>query len=410
MFENLLKDKKILLGVSASISIYKSLELIRLFVKSGAQVRVVMSESAKKFISPLSFETLSMHKVLHSDTESWDNDLNHIKIGEWADVFVIAPASANTIAKLSSGISDNLLLQTALAYPREKLLCPAANTHMIHNPIISHSMKMLALANYTIMNTQTKLLACNTKGDGALIDIEEIYFKTSQILLKEDFWTNRSAIVTAGGSIEKIDDVRYLSNYSSGKMGSSLALALFFKGADVSIIASRFSQRLPETMTQMKFESSIEMKEHLNNSVSTAVTKTKSSTIEKEPFVFMAAAVADYIPSSTKQGKLKKSDIGESWSLDLKQNEDLLLNLNKTGIKAIGFKAEMDKQLGLANAKAMLKNKGLNAVCYNLLKDASSFGTNDNAIEFITSAFTKSLTSKEKLLLSFEVLELCKSL
>ncbi len=171
MFPNLLNGKKILLGVSASISIYKSLELIRLFIKSGAQVRVVMSESAKKFITPLTFETISMNKVLHAESESWEDDLNHIKIGLWADIFVIAPASSNTIAKLSNAIADNLLLQTALAYPKEKLLCPAANTNMINNPILQGAMKMLALSNYTIMKTQTKLLACNTEGDGGLIDI-----------------------------------------------------------------------------------------------------------------------------------------------------------------------------------------------------------------------------------------------
>ena len=267
MFPNLLNGKKILLGVTGSISIYKALELIRLYIKSGAEVHVVMSESAKKFISPLTFETISMNKVLHSETESWDNDLNHIKVGTWADIFVIAPASANTIAKLSNAIADNLLLQTALAYPDEKLLCPSANTNMINNPIILNAMKTLAGVNYTIMNTEKKLLACNTEGDGALAEIEDIFFQTVQILSKEAFWENRPVIVTGGGTVEKIDDVRYLSDFSSGKMSSSLALALFFKGADVSFISSKFPQRLPASMHQTGVQDTAELKEALIASI-----------------------------------------------------------------------------------------------------------------------------------------------
>lgn len=420
MFPELLKGKKILLGVSGSISIYKALELIRLYIKSGAEVRVIMTESAKKFVTPLTFETISMNKVLHSDTESWDNDLNHIKIGMWADLFVIAPASANTIAKLSHGIADNLLLQTALAYPREKLLCPSANTNMMANPIIIQCTKMLALSNYTLMNTQKKLLACNTEGDGALADIEDIFFHTVKILLKEEFWKNRHVIVTGGGTIEKIDDVRYLSNFSSGKMGSSLALALYFKGADVTFISSRFPQRLPTEMAKIDVKETAQMKEQLANTVSVAkqgkrvkISLTDDSAtelIQKEPFVFMAAAVSDYIPSLPQHGKLKKSDIGATWSLELKQNEDILASIDKDGVCTIGFKAEMDKKLGFDNAASMLEKKGLRAVCLNYLSDSSSFGTDDNALEFITKTKKESLPSQDKLTLSLKLLELCKDL
>ena len=420
MFPNLLNGKKILLGVTGSISIYKSLELIRLYIKSGAEVRIVMSESAKKFITPLTFETISMNKVLHSETESWDNDLNHIKIGTWADIFVIAPASANTIAKLSNAIADNLLLQTALAYPHEKLLCPSANTNMMANPIIVHSAKMLVLSNYTIMNTQKKLLACNTEGDGALADIEDIYFQTARILLKDAFWINRQVIVTGGGTIEKIDDVRYLSNFSSGKMGSSLALALFLKGADVNFISSRFPQRLPKAIQQVDVKETAEMKESLADSIRVAkqgkmakltpMDDAEPELILKEPFLFMAAAISDYIPSFPKHGKLKKSDIGAQWSLDLKENQDILSSISKDGICAIGFKAEMDTQHGLDNATAMLDKKGLRAVCLNYLTDSSSFGTENNALEFITKTKKESLPSQDKLTLSLRLLELCKEL
>lgn len=420
MFPNLLNGKKILLGVTGSISIYKSLELIRLYIKSGAQVRVVMSESAKKFITPLTFETISMNKVLHSESESWDSDLNHIKIGVWADIFVIAPASANTIGKLSNAIADNLLLQTALAYPHPKLLCPSANTNMMQNPIIGHSLKMLALSNYTIMQTQSKLLACNTEGDGALADPEDIYFQTAQMLLRDEFWQDRRVVVTGGGTVEKIDDVRCLSNFSSGKMASSLALALFFKGADVNFISSRFPDRLPKAMHQIDTQSSAEMKEYLIDSIRVAkkgkMTKptlmgdSNVQLIQKKPFLFMAAAVSDYVPAFPQHGKLKKADVGEKWALELKENEDLLSSINKEGIFAVGFKAEMDEQNGLNNAKEMLEKKGVDAVCFNLLKDSSSFGTADNALEFIGKEHRVTLDKDDKLNLSFKILELCKTL
>lgn len=422
MFPNLLNGKKILLGVCGSISIYKSLELIRLFIKSGAEVRVVMSESAKKFVTPLTFETISMNKVLHADSESWNGDLNHIKIGTWADLFVIAPASANTIAKLSSGIADNLLLQTALAYPHEKLLCPSANTNMMANPMIQNAMKTLSAANYTIMNTQTKLLACNTEGDGALADIEDIFFHTAQMLLQEKFWQDRRVIVTGGGTVEKIDDVRYISNFSSGKMGSSLALALFFKGADVTFISSRFPQRLPTSIYQVTVQESEEMRQYLVDSIRAAKKgKTIRSAcigdpdaqtrlIQKKPYLFMAAAVSDYIPDTPQHGKLKKADIGETWSLSLKQNIDILASIDKEEIFTIGFKAEMDPKTGLDNAKLMLDKKGVDAVCFNLLRDSSSFGTDDNALEFITKDKVETLPNEDKLALSFKLAELCKNL
>ena len=223
---DLLKDKKVLLGVTGSIAVYKSLELVRFLVKAGAEVKVVMSESAKKFVTPLTFETLTSNQVLDDTNESWVNDHNHIKAGEWADLFVIAPATANTIAKLANAIADNMLLQCALAYPHVKILAPSANTNMLNNPITKANLKMLAIANYEIIDTQTKELACKTTGDGAMHEPLEIFWHCAKALLKDEFWEHRRVIVTGGGTIEKIDDVRYLSNYSSGKMASSLATAL----------------------------------------------------------------------------------------------------------------------------------------------------------------------------------------
>lgn len=315
----LLKNKNILVAVTGSIAIYKTLELIRLYIKAGASVKVIMTNEAKKFINPITFEAISQNKVLEENSESWDkNELyNHIDIGKWADIFVIAPASANTINKLSHGLADNLLTQTALAYPRVKLLCPAANTNMIKNPITQASLKMLALCNYEILQTQTKELVCKDVGDGAMAEPQEIFYATARELLKEEYWNNRKVVLSGGGTIEKIDDVRYISNFSSGKMASSLALALYFKGADVCLVSTRGHETLPNAIHTIEVQSSNEMYEYLVDSIRVAkkgklskTTLMDSSTptqILKRPFLFMVAAVSDYLPTFPQEGKLKKS-------------------------------------------------------------------------------------------------------
>ena len=418
--ENLLQNKKILLAVTGSIAVYKSLELLRLFVKAGAEVRVVMSESAKKFVAPLTFETLSSNKVLDDTNENWSNDFNHIKITEWADLMVIAPATANTIAKLANAIADNILLQCALAYPGMKILAPSANTNMIQNPITQANFKMLGIANYTLIDTQVKELACKTTGDGAMAEPLDIFYQSARELLKEEFWSDRRVIVTGGGTIEKIDDVRYLSNFSSGKMASALATALYLKGADVNLIATRFDTELPTNMHKIDVESSAEMMEYLIDSIRIAKKGKLSKPtlmkdehihlIQKTPYLFMAAAVSDYVPKYPQSGKLKKESLGEEYALELTKNVDILSSIDKEGITTIGFKAEMDKLNAIDNASKMLKNKNLDAVCLNILEDSSSFGTTTNQIEFITKDEVISLPESDKLSLSFEIAASAKKL
>lgn len=401
---DLLKDKTILLGVSGSIAVYKSLELLRLFVKAGADVKVVMSEAAKKFVTPLTFETLSSNKVLDDFNESWVNDHNHIKAGENADIFVIAPATANTMAKLANGIADNMLTQCALAYPKEKILAPSANTNMLYNSITQENMQRLQNANYTILQTQTKELACKTRGDGAMAEPLQIFWSTAKALLKDDFWLKRDVVVSGGGTLEKIDDVRYISNFSSGKMASALASALYCKGADVTLVASRYEDDIPQEISLLHVQSSEQMHATLTEALDT--TKIEAS---KKPYLFMAAAVSDYIPE-LKSGKLKKEHLGERFTMELEQNRDILSSLDKTNITTIGFKAEMDAQNAMQNAKKMLESKQLDAVCLNVLKDSSSFGTDTNAIEFITQERTTSLLSDTKLKIAFEILNQAKNI
>ncbi len=416
MYKGLLEGKNIVVGVSGSIAIYKSLELIRLFIKSGAKVRVVMSESVKEFITPLSFEALTRSEVLTKESESWSSANNHIDIGKWADLIVVAPATANTINKISNGIADNLLLSTILAFKKPKLLAPAANTNMYKNPLTEASLKMLKLTNFEVVEPQKKLLACMDEGEGALADVEDIFFHSAKMLLRDEYWVNRRVVVSGGGVIERIDDVRFISNFSSGKMASSLAKALYFRGADVCFVTTK-KLDLPSDLYTIEVESSSEMKEYLIDALrvakkgiltkATLMDDSVPELIQKKPYLFMVAAVSDYKPRYPQSGKLKKSDIGDSWNLELIKNEDILSSLDKSGIVSVGFKAEMDKDSGLKNAKEMLKKKNLDFVCFNDV-GKNSFGSDENEIILLSKDSEFELGRGSKLNLSLKLLDLLK--
>ena len=379
--------------MTGSIAIYKTLELIRLYIKAGAKVRVIMSESAQRFISPLTFEAISQNEVLTQSSESWANDNNHIDIGKWADLFIIAPATANTINKLSNGIADNLLTQSALAYRGVKLIAPAANTNMYKNPLTTASLKMLKLINFEIIEPVNKLLACQDEGAGALAEVEDLFYSSARVLKRDDFWTNRKVVVSGGGSIEKIDDVRFISNFSSGKMAKELATALYLKGADVCLISTKKFKDLPKGVYTIDVQSCEEFGEYLVDAIrvskkgvlssATLMDDSSPELIQKKPYLFMAAAVSDYKPKFPQSGKMKKEMIGDVWNLELVKNIDILDSLDKDGIFSVGFKAEMDKESGEESAKSMLKNKNLDAVCLNYVSD-NAFGSDENEITLFT--------------------------
>lgn len=410
-----LKGKTVLLGVTGSISAYKACDLARLFVKAEADVHVVMTTAAERFVSALTFEALTRNPVLTESSESWSSELNHIEIGKKCDVFVIAPATANTINKLSKGIADNILTQTALAYSRAIVVAPAANTNMLSNHYTTGSIKMLKLNDYTIVESQEKRLACGDTGSGALAEPMEIFYAAAKALLKEPYWEERRVVVTGGGTREKIDEVRYISNFSSGKMAQSVALSLYLKGADVCYITSTGNEGLPKDIYTIDVESTEELLDYTQDALRVAKkgkmsraslnTPDAIALIQKRPFLFMVAAVSDYTPKYPQNGKMKKSMLGEEWNLELKQTPDILSSLNKDGVTVIGFKAEMDSQNGPANAQALLEQKEIDAVCYNLLKDAGSFGTTDNEITFISREKTLPLGKADKLTLAQKILK-----
>lgn len=394
----ILKDKNILLGVTGSIAIYKTLDLIRLYIKAGAIVRVIMSESAKKFINPITFESISQNKILDENSENWDknSDYNHIDIGKWADILVVAPASANTINKMAVGIADNLLLQTVLAFKKEIIIAPAANTNMIENIITKSSLEKLRSCGFKVLKTQIKELVCKDVGNGAMLEPQDIFYKTCRELLKEEFWKDRKVVISGGGTVEKIDDVRYISNFSSGKMANSLAKALYYFGADVTLISSRGYENTPLEIDLKVAKSTLEFKDDLEKAL-------KSNDVKK-PFLFMAAAVSDYIPKTKSSGKIKKDSLGDVWDLKLERNIDILASMEKQNIITIGFKAEMDKNSAKTNAKNMLINKKLDAVCLNILDENNTFGSDTNSVELILN--NKSFDfSGEKLDISLKLLE-----
>lgn len=418
-YENLLKNRQIGLAVTASVSIYKALELVRLYIKAGADVRVVMSEEAKKFVTPIMFEALTSRVVLHSDTENWATEDNHIGLAKWAEVFVVAPATANTVAKLANAIADNLLLQTMLASKAPKIIAPAANTAMIEHPITKANLKMLSLCGYEIVEPTSKRLACGDVGNGALADVEDIFLASVRALLRDEFWSYRNVVITGGGSIERIDDVRYIGNFSSGKMADALATAAYIKGADVTLLTSKTALKTP-LIEIAEFDSGATLAQKLDKAIADAKEpkRTKPTLLEqkqveilqKSPYLFMAAAVADFVPQNKIVGKIKKEQIGDSFCIQTQKSPDILASIQKDGIKTVGFKAETDTQNAKENATAALQKKGVDAICLNVLGGDINFGSTENEVEFLAHEFSQKIDRGDKLQVALRILELAKKL
>ncbi|GAA8422957.1 bifunctional phosphopantothenoylcysteine decarboxylase/phosphopantothenate--cysteine ligase CoaBC [Helicobacter pylori] len=409
----LLENKRVLLLVSGSIAAYKSLELTRLLFKSGASIQVVMSEGAQKFIKPLSFEALSHHKVLHDRNEKWyydhQNKLhhNHIACAASADLLIFAPLSANSLSKIAHALADNTISATFLACASPKILAPSMNTNMLNSPIIQSNLKRLKDSNHIILDTQNALLACDTKGDGAMAEPLEILFKAAQTLLKDAYFENREVIVMGGASVEKIDSVRIISNLSSGIQASALALALYFKGAKVTLIASSFPTPLPKEITSVPVSDTASYENALNNA---------AKNLQKhalKPLLFNLAAISDYVPKISFNHKLKKSEIGETLNVECVQNKDLLASVNPNQFVKIGFKAEDDQQNAIKNAQNLLKpsqdnGKDCSVVALNLIKDSRPFGSLENELWLFSHKKTQKIPSMNKLEASFKILDFIK--
>ena len=400
-----LKDAKITLCVSSSISFYKAFEILSLLRHANAKVRVAMSEQTLKFCSPLAFEALSGECVLVGDNKP----LAHIEYAK-CDLMIIAPATANTINKIALGIADNAMLSCILACRAPKLIAPAANTAMLENPATQNSLKVLKERGFVVVNSCEKTLACGDVGKGALASPKDIVLSAARMLginsripsINSRIPTKNSriskVIITAGACYEMIDDVRAITNLSSGKMGLALAFAYYLRGFDVTLISS--AQNLPKSMENLEFlsfKSSADLLEILKN-----------KKLAKDDLLVMAAAISDYIPVKKAKGKIKKS--GANLNLELKENIDILSSLKELKCKKIGFKMEMDEQSALSSAKNMLENKALDAVCLNVLKAQNYFGSEQNEVLFITKNSQKMLKMASKHEIAAQIAELSENL
>ncbi|EHG2495961.1 bifunctional phosphopantothenoylcysteine decarboxylase/phosphopantothenate--cysteine ligase CoaBC [Campylobacter jejuni] len=383
--------KTILLAISGSIAFYKSYELISLFKKEGFRVKVLLSNGLLKFASKMSFEAL-VDEVLCEENESWQNSNNHIAFSKDVDLVLFTPASVNSINKLAFGIADNLFIQTLIAANKPLIIAPAANTNMFHHFSTRNSLKILKENKALIIEPICKVLACKDEGVGALAEVKNIFNITKRELLKEKFWCDKSVVITGGGTKEKIDDVRCVSNFSSGKMAKAIADAFYFLGARVKLLSS---VEFDTPYELCKFESSKDLKELLDKNLN-------------HDFLIMTAAVSDFIPQSVK-GKIKKNEHLQGLNLHLSLNEDLLKICKFQG-KKIGFKMEFDSQNALENAKKSLKDKQLDMVCLNIIDQKNYFGSDQNELYFITlnNENKSTLQSKEKL--AFELVKWCEKL
>ncbi len=345
----MLENKTILVGITGGIAAYKICSLIRMYKKAGANVRVVLTPSALNFVTKLTLQTLSNNEVYVENFEIEEYKPGHISLCDEADIFVIAPATANTISKIANGICDNLLLSTACAFKKPFLLAPAMNTGMWDNSFVQENIAKLQAKGYHILNPESGFLACGTNGTGRMVEVEDIYEKTVEILSQKQVLKGKKILITAGGTREKIDPVRYITNCSSGKMGIALADCAHEMGAEVTLV-STFGVNKP--YKNIVTESAQEME------------KAVKSDLQEQDCVIMAAAVADYRIKNYSEQKMKKG-VNDTLSLELIKNPDILKEISAVDCRAkiVGFCAESENLL--ENAKIKIQNKGCDYLVAN---------------------------------------------
>ena len=361
----MLRDRNVLLGVTGSIAAYKSVDIVRRLVESGAHVKVVMTEASCRFITPYIFEAVTGNHVF---TDLFSDPFSHINLSKEADLFIVAPATANTISKISCGIADNLLTNLWLTYEGPVLIAPAMNSRMYRSPILKKHIRDLKQSGVQFVGPVSGSLACGEEGEGRMVEAAVIVEAAAAALSKKDL-TGQNILITAGPTVEPIDPVRYISNRSSGKMGYALAKAALRRGADVTLISGPSSQEPPAGVSFIPVERASEMLNEVFNQ------------FQKATSVIMTAAVSDYTPSDISEVKLRKKD---EMSLKLKKNTDILRELGKKkgGRVLVGFAAESGKDMKSAVAK--LKEKNLDLIVLNDIsrKDAG-FNVDTNAVTLI---------------------------
>jgi phosphopantothenoylcysteine decarboxylase / phosphopantothenate---cysteine ligase len=375
-----LENKKILIGVSGGIAAYKVCELVRLFKKNGAGVRLILTPSAVKFVSPITLSALSGNEVLinlfpESNPESADKvDAKtwHIYTGMWADVFVLAPATANTIAKIAYGMSDNFLTASVLASRCPVIVVPSMDEDMYINEITAANISRLKEFGYFVMQPEAGELASGLFGIGRMPEPQTIYDYTVKFLGKfnRDL-SGKNVLVTAGPTYEPIDDVRFIGNYSTGKMGFQIARAASHRGAEVTLISGPSALLTPKNVRRIDVKTSDEMFEAVKANYTGC------------DFVIMSAAVADYKPTTVEAGKIKKN-VQKNLSIDVSRTVDILeyVGSHKNGCKLAGFALETENAMEFAKEKLLKKN--LDLIVINNPRDAGAgFGTDTNLVTLL---------------------------
>ncbi|MCM1007648.1 MAG: bifunctional phosphopantothenoylcysteine decarboxylase/phosphopantothenate--cysteine ligase CoaBC [Ruminococcus flavefaciens] len=370
----MLKGKTVLLGVSGSIAVYKICNLARMLTKLGADVHVAMTENSTNFVHPLTFETLTQNKCLIDTFDrNFEYSVEHVSIAKKADVVMIAPASANVIGKIANGIADDMLTTTVMACTCKKIIAPAMNHNMFHNPIVQDNIEKLKKFGYDIIEPVKGMLANRDIGDGKLPDEETLLeYIIREIAFEKDL-AEKKVLITAGATRENIDPVRFITNHSTGKMGFAIAKAAMLRGADVTVVAAHTDVKPPMFVDVIPVETAGDM----FNAV--------KERFQDFNFIIKAAAVADYTPVTTAESKIKKSE--GDMSIPLRRTEDILkyIGQNKRNGQVIcGFSMETDNVI--ENSRKKLSSKNADIICANSIKtDGAGFGTDTNIITIITA-------------------------
>lgn len=376
----MLTGKTVLLGVTGSIAVYKICNLARMLTKLGADVHVAMTPNSLNFVHPLTFETLVQNKCLIDTFDrNFQYSVEHIAIAKKADVVMVAPASANIIGKIANGIADDMLTTTVMACTCPKIIAPAMNHNMYHNPIVQDNIKKLKKFGYEIAEPVSGMLANRDVGDGKLPDEETLLEHILRAAAFEKDLAGKRILVTAGATRESIDPVRFISNHSSGKMGFAIARAAMLRGADVTVVAAHTDVEPPLFTDVVKVQSAEDM---------FIAVKERLDSVD---MVIKAAAVADYTPVTVADSKLKKSD--SDMSIKLKRTMDILKYIGENkheGLKVCGFSMETDNVI--ENSRKKLDSKNADMICANSLRSAGAgFGTDTNIITIITRDSTEEL-------------------
>ena len=369
----MLNGKKIALGVTGGIAVYKAVDLVSRLRKQGAEVRVIMTEHAQQFVTPLTFKEISGNKVAVS---MWDSNqefnVEHISLANWADAFVVAPATANILAKMANGIADDLLSTTLLAAQAPIIVCPAMNTGMYQNPITQENIAKLEAHGVTVMPPAVGYLACGVSGPGRLPEPQQIVEFIDDFFAKKDGdMVGLKVLVTAAGTREPIDPVRFVGNRSSGKMGYAIAQAAAQRGAEVLLVTGPSALAIPANVKGVKVETTNEMLEAVMEAY------------EKMDVVIKAAAVADYRPRDVADQKIKKKT-DDALTVVMDKNPDILkeLGARKAHQVLVGFAAETQNLLDNAREKIVKKNLDM-IVANDVTAAGAGFNTDTNIVKFL---------------------------